>query len=152
MDDLLDFLAPHRCLTSLRDGDRWAPRARELAACRPPLGFVKVLNPRSIVVPYPAGGGHNQPALDSRVGLMFFVPGMDANLQVRGRVGNSGDAGTKSEHARVGSANRRIVVGVESASVCQSPVVLLPNSGCGFEMLADALPRFHELVRPGAGR
>lgn len=113
-----------------------------------PLGFIKVLSPRMIVAPYPLGlGGLKRPARDAQVGLTVFVPGMDACLHVRGRAADPNDPGAAARgHARIGPARTSFMIAVESASLCPGPVVLLPNSGAGVEMLADALPRFDELV------
>jgi hypothetical protein len=62
-----------------------------------PPGFVKVLDDRNILIPDRQGNQRVDSMLNitenPRIGLIFFLPGVEETLRIRGRVSITNDAG-----------------------------------------------------------
>ncbi|MCA0319383.1 MAG: pyridoxamine 5'-phosphate oxidase family protein [Proteobacteria bacterium] len=84
-----------------------------------PAGFVDVLDDRTLLMPDRRGNNRIDSLLnvvrDPRVGLLFFVPGVNETLRVNGRARITADAGLLERYAMDGKTPRTaLVVTVEA--------------------------------------
>jgi PPOX class probable FMN-dependent enzyme len=98
-----------------------------------PAGFVKVLDPTSLVIPdFP--GNNRLDSLENiletgRVGLLFFVPGVDETLRVNGRA----TIDTDPELRTLGTVDGRLPIAVIRVAVEQAYL------HCGKALMRSAL-------------
>ena len=86
-------------------------------------GFIKVLDEKTVLIPEWGANGRNDSlrniVVDPRIALIFFIPGVDEMVRVRGRAHLSTDPRLLEQFAGAGKAARCVIVVQVDEAMCQ---------------------------------
>ncbi len=86
-------------------------------------GFVKVLDEKTVLIPERGANGRNDSlrniVVDPHIALIFFIPGVDEMVRVKGRAHLSTDPVLLAPFAGTGKATRCVIVVQVDEAMCQ---------------------------------